>query len=679
MHPFPEFGLLRALAALQGGCQRFSLPSEPILPLALALLGNFLRIHFPGPVTDGLFCLLILLLGLLLFRDGAFGQFAPARSGAGRGGGVSLAEARCTCWCFAALMALYAIGLAFEFSLKGFRHLAGLLIGALLFLFCYWNGLALVRSKAVALLFLGAVAALLSLYLRPVSLNPNGFSLILGYSLLTIALVLIARSEQPRRQQLWACIGLALMVVCGVVYGNRSLAITALLGCLVYWGGGFLLRDWRGVGVLALAAGALIALTVALLGTSRFADLRSNLENFSRNYTGSGLQSGREVFFQIALAGIARAPWFGNGPGAEITLLSPQGGSTPVDLETGDAFSCFDSGNAALVADCALLLKLRNDLAGDSERLWTWNFHTPINRWKGIKLAGKPARVAEIDLSHNNLIGRIPPEIGGLDQLISLRLSSNMLVGAIPPELGQLTNLRTLALDANALSGAIPPELAELSNLTELRLNINRLSGAVPAALADLSNLSVIRLANNDFVGALPPALLQLDQRLILVPHCQHSSPIGPGLLADCTQLLAARDALAGDGALNWSPAIPIAYWQGIKLQGAPLRVIGLDLVGAGLSGWIPPQLGELDQLVFLRLQYNQLTGAVPPELGSLERLEELRLDGNPIDDCAPSPGALGSGKQRFRSSPALPSPARERDRIGSGRRGVSGRIAPGG
>ena len=633
--------MLRALAALQGGCQRISLPSEPILPLALALLGNFLRIHLPGPVTDGLFCLLILLLGLLLFRDGAFGQFAPARRGAARCGGVSLAAARCTCWCFAALIALYAIGLAFEFSLKGFRHLAGLLIGALLFLFCYWNGPALVRSKAAALLFLGAVAALLLLYLRPVGLNPNGFSLILGYSLLTIALVLIARSEQPRRQQLWACIGLALMVVCGVVYGNRSLAITALLGCLVYWGGGFLLRDWRGVGVLALAAGALIALTVALLGTSRFADLRSNLENFSRNYTGSGLQSGREVFFQIALAGIARAPWFGNGPGAEITLLSPQGGSTPVDLETGDAFSCFDSGNAALVADCALLLKLRNDLAGDSERLWTWNFHTPIDRWQGIKLAGKPVRVAEIDLSHNSLTGRIPPEIGGLDQLISLRLSVNMLVGAIPPELGQLTNLRTLALDANALSGTIPPELAELSNLTELRLNNNRLSGAVPVALADLGNLSFIRLANNDFVGALPPALQQSDQYLFWVPRCQHSSQIGPGLLADCTRLLAARDALAGDGVLNWSPAIPIANWQGVKLQGAPPRVVGLELVGAGLSGRIPPQLGELDQLVFLRLQDNQLTGVMPPELGSLERLEELRLDGNRL--TGPIPSALSN------------------------------------
>ena len=583
------------------------------MPLALALLGNFLRIHFPGPVTDGLFFLLILLLGLLLFRDGAFGQFAPSKDGAARRSGASLAAVRLTCWCFAALMALYAIGLAFEFSLKGFRHFAGLLIGALLFLFCYWNGSALVRSKAVALLFLGAVAALLSLYLTPGSLNPNGFSLILGCSLLAIALVLMARSEQPRRQQLWACAGLALVIVCGVAYGNRSLALTALLGFLAYWGSGFLLRGWRGVGLLTLAAGALIALAVALLGTSRFADLRSNLEAFARHYTGSGLQSGREIFFRIALAGIAQSPWFGNGPGAEITPLAPQGGSgsAPAGLGAGGKLSCFDSGNSALAADCELLLKLRNDLAGDSERLWTWNFHTPIDKWKGIKLAGEPTRVTGIELPHNSLTGRIPPELGGLDQLISLRLSFNMLAGAIPPELGQLSNLRTLALDANALSGAIPPELAELSNLTELHLSNNRLSGAVPAALADLGNLSIIRLANNDFVGAFPAALQQLHPHLIRVPRCQRSSAIGPGLLADCTKLLAARDALAGDGALNWSSAIPIAHWQGVKLQGAPPRVIGLELYGPGLRERLPPQLGELDQLAFLQLNGSEFSGAM--------------------------------------------------------------------
>ena len=628
--------LIRALASLQGACQRLRLPGEPILPLAVVLLGVFLRIHFPGPVTDGLFCLLILPLGLLLFRDGAFGQFAPSRDGAKRDG-ANQAAVRFTCLCFAALLALYVVGLAFEFSLKGVRHLAGLLIAGLLFLFCYRNGPALARSKLTALLFLGAALALFSLYLTPTSLNPNTFSLILGYALLNIGFLLIVWSENPRRQRIWALLALALAVVFGAFYGNRSWMLTVLLASLVYWGGGFLLRNWRGAAVLALASGALVALVVVLLGSPRFAGLRSEFESFARDYTGSGVQSGREIFFQMTLDGIVQAPWFGNGPGAEITTLSASGNSAPATPQTGTGASCFDSGNPALIADCELLLRIRNDLAGDSELLWTWDFHSPIDTWRGIKLDGEPARVTEIHLPHNRLTGRIPPELGELDQLVSLQLNFNMLTGAIPPELGRLANLRVLALHSNALSGAIPPELGQLSNLAQLRLNNNRLSGPIPDSLAALGNLSVLFLGKNELHGQFPAALLERRRHdLLRIPRCQPSVQIGPELLADCTALLVARDLLDGNDILNWSPANPIASWKGVRLQGSPIRVVGLDLGGINLNGRIPPQLGELDQLAFLRLKHNHLTGGIPDELGALRKLEDLQLEGNRLSGAVP-------------------------------------------
>ena len=633
--------MIHALAFLQGACQRLRLPGEPILPLAVVLLGVFLRIHFPGPVTDGLFCLLILPLSLLLFRDGAFGQFAPSRDGARRDG-ANQAAVRFTCLCFAALLALYIVGLAFEFSLKGMRHLAGLLIAGLLFLFCYRNGPALARSKLAALLFLGAALALFSLYLTPASLNPNTFSLILGYSLLNIGFLLIVWSENPKRQRIWALLALALAVVCGAFYGNRSWMLMVLLASLVYWGGGFFLRNWRGAAMLALASGALIALVILLLGSPRFAGLRSGFESFARDYTGSGVQSGREIFFQMTLDGIAQSPWFGNGPGAEVTTLSAGGNLAPATRQTGTGVSCFDSGNPALIADCELLLRIRNDLAGDSELLWTWDFHTPIDTWKGIKLAGEPARVTEISLLHNRLTGRIPPELGGLDQLVSLRLSFNLLTGGIPTELGQLANLQTLALNSNALSGAIPTELGQLSDLTELRLNDNRLSGPIPDSLAALSKLSFLFLEKNELHGQFPAALLERQKHdLLSIPRCQFSAQIGPELLADCTALLAARDLLDENAVLNWSPAIPIAYWKGVKLQGSPIRVVGLALSGINLSGRIPPQLGELDQLVSLQLKHNHLTGGIPDELGTLRNLEVLQLHGNRLSGRVP--GVLSS------------------------------------
>ena len=51
-----------------------------------------------------------------------------------------------------------------------------------------------------------------------------------------------------------------------------------------------------------------------------------------------------------------------------------------------------------------------------------------------------------------------------------------------------------------------------------------------------------------------------------------------PGLVADCAALLEVRQALAGGGALNWSVDRPMTAWDGLTLDGAPLRVQALAL-----------------------------------------------------------------------------------------------------
>ena len=52
---------------------------------------------------------------------------------------------------------------------------------------------------------------------------------------------------------------------------------------------------------------------------------------------------------------------------------------------------------------------------------------------------------------------------------------------------------------------------------------------------------------------------------------------------------------------LNWSADRPIEEWDGVTVgeqgggeeEDAPMRVIGLDLGARGLSGRIPPDLGD--------------------------------------------------------------------------------------
>ncbi|SVB81425.1 uncharacterized protein METZ01_LOCUS234279, partial [marine metagenome] len=62
-----------------------------------------------------------------------------------------------------------------------------------------------------------------------------------------------------------------------------------------------------------------------------------------------------------------------------------------------------------------------------------------------------------------------------------------------------------------------------------------------------------------------------------------------------------------------------------------------LELVDNNLSGPIPDELWTLTNLEQLRLQKNQFTGSIPPELGNLIKLTHLHLYGNQFSGSIPS------------------------------------------
>ena len=136
--------------------------------------------------------------------------------------------------------------------------------------------------------------------------------------------------------------------------------------------------------------------------------------------------------------------------------------------------------------------------------------------------------------------------------------------------------------------------------------------------------------------------------------------------LDDCRTLLAIRDTLVGDGtALNWEISLPIHEWTGVKVNFYTRRVVEIDLYNLGLSGTIPPRLGNLAMLQslfvgqngltgtipaelgripalqYLSLRHNELTGPIPPELSHLPNLDWLLLDGNKL--TGPIPAELGN------------------------------------
>ena len=109
-----------------------------------------------------------------------------------------------------------------------------------------------------------------------------------------------------------------------------------------------------------------------------------------------------------------------------------------------------------------------------------------------------------------------------------------------------------------------------------------------------------------------------------------------PGLMRDCTSLLAMKDTLRGSAFLNWSVGTAIDRWDGVTVADTPKRVTILDLSSRSLTGTIPAMLSRLTGLLDLRLASNSLTGPIPTQLADLPNLETLYLSGNSLTGCIP-------------------------------------------
>ncbi|KAL6003314.1 hypothetical protein ACLOJK_023537 [Asimina triloba] len=111
-----------------------------------------------------------------------------------------------------------------------------------------------------------------------------------------------------------------------------------------------------------------------------------------------------------------------------------------------------------------------------------------------------------VDVSNNNFMGQIPPDIGKLNLLRVLNMSHNNLTGEIPESIGRLTLLESLDLSVNNLSGEIPEQMTNLTFLCALNLSNNQLHGRIPSAGQFATFLNESFLRNSGLCG--PPLAL---------------------------------------------------------------------------------------------------------------------------------------------------------------------------
>ncbi|XP_024175329.2 MDIS1-interacting receptor like kinase 2 [Rosa chinensis] len=258
-----------------------------------------------------------------------------------------------------------------------------------------------------------------------------------------------------------------------------------------------------------------------------------------------------------------------------------------------------------------------------------------------------------LDLSNNQLSGRIPQEIGFLINLHTLKLNKNQLNGSIPQEIGQLKSLLVLSLIENRLTGPLPLSIGNLSKLEVLYIRDNQVSGSIPHVLGNLKNLVVLRIARNNLTGHLPPNLCQGGRLTNFTANSNRLIGPIPKSLKNCRTLYRVRldrNQLTGNISEDFGEYPNLDY---INLSdnkfygelspkwGRSLKLTNLEIAGNNITGTIPPEIGNLTHLQLLNLSSNHLVGNIPVELGRLTSLGKLILKDNQLSGGLPQ--ELGS------------------------------------
>ncbi|KAK3582472.1 hypothetical protein CHS0354_024019 [Potamilus streckersoni] len=277
-----------------------------------------------------------------------------------------------------------------------------------------------------------------------------------------------------------------------------------------------------------------------------------------------------------------------------------------------------------------------------------WLSNKPLNKWYGV-VTDEEGRVRELDLSDNQLNGKIPPNLGNLTNLEWLDLGFNQLNGTIPNSFGKLTKLEMLFLNNNQLTGEIPKNLGDMAKLEWLYLNENQLTGSIPGSLGNLTKLTKLYLNENLLTGTIPDSignLAKLELLYLNENRLTDSIPSSLGSLKKLSVVSLWENQLSGQipSSLGNLTKLEILYLNKNQLKGTIPTTLGklsnlssLYLWGNQLTGTIPTNFGNLKNLTKLDLNKNLLTGSIPSSLGNLTSLTILDLSYNKLTGEIPS------------------------------------------
>ncbi|KAG7533532.1 Leucine-rich repeat [Arabidopsis thaliana x Arabidopsis arenosa] len=250
------------------------------------------------------------------------------------------------------------------------------------------------------------------------------------------------------------------------------------------------------------------------------------------------------------------------------------------------------------------------------------NFHEPIP----IEVFCKLKNLRELDLRENYFVGQLPLCFGSLNKLRFLDLSSNQLSGNIPPSFSILESLEYLSLSDNSFEGffSLSP-LASLTNLKvfimsstsvmlqvetqnnwqpkfQLSVVVLRLCSLekIPNFLMYQKNLRLVDLSDNRLSGIIPAWLLENNPELEVLQLKNNSFTIFqmPTTVHNLQVLDISENDIGGLFPDNIGHVLP--------------SLVHLNGSNNGFQGNFPLSMGEMKNISFLNLAYNNLSGELP-------------------------------------------------------------------
>ncbi len=218
-------------------------------------------------------------------------------------------------------------------------------------------------------------------------------------------------------------------------------------------------------------------------------------------------------------------------------------------------------------------------------------------------------------------------------------LGDGLLNGWHGVDTDSLGHVKLLDLSNNGLEGRLPDRISELTSMTTLRLGGNRaLYGPIPQSLTAL----MLRQFRYEGTELCVPNAPTFQAWIGAIPDRQGPDDPCPAL-SDRDILAMLYEATGGSAwtdNTNWLTDAPLREWYGVETNGGG-AVTELILWGNNLRGRIPAEIGQLEALTILDLDYNWLRGPVPAALADLTRLRILSLFSNLLEGSIPP--ALGT------------------------------------